>query len=80
MNYIIKGVLKKILTQYLYIRDDGIDLESGMLKLPAGNINHQRLNEKLKPVNIKITESSYKNLTVHIPILEILSKPIKISI
>ena len=80
MNYIIKGVLKKIFTQYLYLKDNSLDLESGIIKLPAGFINHDRINHKLKPFNIKITTSSYKNLIIHIPLIEILSKPIKVSI
>lgn len=80
MNYIIKRVLKKILTQYLFIKDDELGLESGIVKLPAGNINHSRIDQKLKSLNIRITASSYKNLIVHLPIMEILSKPIKISI
>jgi len=80
MNYIIKGVLKKIFTQYLNIHDNKFDLESGIIKLPLGNINHERINTKLAPYHICITASAYRNLVVHVPITEIMSKPIKISI
>lgn len=68
MNYIIKGVLKKIFTQYLYLRDNSLDLESGIIKLPAGFINHKRLNLKLKPFKVRIASSAYKNLTIHVPL------------
>ncbi len=44
MNYIIKGLLRKIFTQYLFIKDDGFDLESGVIKLPSGLVNHERIN------------------------------------
>jgi hypothetical protein len=80
MNYIIKGVLRKIFTQYLNIYDNKFDLESGVIKLPRGNINHDTINDKLTLLNIRITSSSYKNLIIHIPIIEIMSKPIRISI
>lgn len=80
MNFIIKSVLKKIFTQYLYIKDDGLDLTSGVIKLSEGNINHERINEKLKTLGIKVNSSSYKNLIIHLPLVELLSKPIRISI
>jgi len=80
MNYIIKRVLKKIFTQYLYLEDNSLDLDSGVIKLPAGFINHERINHKLKPFRLKVTSSSYKNLVIHVPLIEILSKPIKVSI
>lgn len=54
MNYIIKGVLRKIFTQYLNIYDNKLDLESGIIKLPLGNINHDRINDKLTPLKIRI--------------------------
>jgi uncharacterized membrane protein YdbT with pleckstrin-like domain len=44
MNFIIKSVLKKIFTQYLYIEDEGLDLTSGIIRLPMGNINQTRIN------------------------------------
>jgi hypothetical protein len=80
MNYIIKGVLRKIFTQYLCLNEDGLDLDSGIIKLPAGVVNHEHVNVKLKFLKVKITASSYRNLVIHAPIMEILSKPIKISI
>ena len=54
MNYIIKGVLKKILREYLFINDDGFDIESGIVKLPSGIINHERINGKLKTLNLRL--------------------------
>lgn len=80
MNFIIKSVLKKIFTQYLFIEDEGLDLTSGVIKLPLGNINQNRINEKLLPLALRIHSSSYKNLIIHLPIVELMSKPIRISI
>lgn len=80
MNFIIKNVLKKIFTQYLYIEDEGLDLTSGIIKLPLGTINQTRINEKLEPLGVRITSSLYKNLIIHLPIVELTSKPIRISI
>jgi hypothetical protein len=80
MNFIIKNVLKKIFTQYLYIEDEGLDLTSGIIKLPLGTINQTRINEKLEPLGVRIASSLYKNLIIHLPIVELTSKPIRISI
>ena len=69
MNYIIKGILKRIFTQFLYIDDQGLDIESGIIKLPYGHINHEKIDKLLKPHDITIIASSYKNLIIHIPII-----------
>lgn len=69
MNFLIKSVLKKIFTEYLYIQDEGLDLTSGVIKLPQGNINQTRINNKLEPLNFRITSSSYRNLIIHLPLV-----------
>jgi hypothetical protein len=44
MNFIIKGLVKKILTQYLNIQNDKLDLESGTIKLLEGTVNAPKIN------------------------------------
>lgn len=53
MSFLVKGVVKKILEQYLNIKDQ-IDLEKGSIVLAEGHLNHHKLNHKFKSLNIQV--------------------------
>ena len=81
MNFLIKGVLKKIINQYLNVQDQ-INLEKGHLHLASGHLNHVSINSipVLSKLGVKVLYSEYVDLTISLPILEILSKPINIKV
>ena len=51
MSFLVKGVIKKILEQYLNIKDQ-IDLEKGSILLPNGHLNHSKINNKIQELNL----------------------------
>ena len=51
MSFLVKGVVKKILEQYLNIKDQ-IDLEKGSILLANGHLNHQKINNKIKKIHL----------------------------
>lgn len=81
MNYIVKGVLKRILSKYLNISDQ-ISLEKGHLQLPSGHFNLENINSHPSLLNSGFTlvDSNYEGLAISLPVLEIMSKPITLRI
>ena len=52
MNYLIKPLLKRLISSYLNLHQD-IDLEtSGTLKLAEGTINHEKINLKMDAIGL----------------------------
>lgn len=77
MSFLIKGILKTLLKQYLNIVDD-ISMEKGFIQLPSGHLNHHNINnnKQLTDAGITVLNSEYTGLAISIPLMEILAKPI----
>ena len=54
MSFLIKGVLKTLLKQYLNIVDD-INMEKGFIQLPSGHLNHATINANKQLMNAGIS-------------------------
>ena len=70
MSFLVKGVLRRILQEYLDINDQ-ISLEKGHLQLPSGHLNHPNINKipALSKIGFQMLYSEYNGLVISLPIL-----------